>query len=148
MSSGTSGSNLAALASQSSSTGADSQAVPSDPVSTSGASTAVLSPTSVLAFVDSFLQLLPESDAAEFQRLAEMRGYRRSELNCIMEAFRQRVAKLGGGAGGGGVAAGGNVPGSGGGAAAVAAGKGAAGVSATGEWSRIRKLEKLIKKRL
>ncbi|XP_067145474.1 vacuolar protein sorting-associated protein 53 homolog isoform X2 [Centruroides vittatus] len=85
-------------------------------------------------FVDNYIKLLPESDCAEFQKVLDMKGLKRSEQNTMTEIFRTRLPI--------GVATGST--------ADAAAGN---SISATNsspehESSRIKRLEKLIKKRL
>ncbi|XP_075912841.1 vacuolar protein sorting-associated protein 53 homolog isoform X3 [Petromyzon marinus] len=115
-------------------------------------------------FVDNFMKLLSDSGAPDtFQRVLDMKGLKRSEQSSMLELLRHRhhhqPGGAGGGGGGGGGAGGGVVPliprggGGGGGGGAPPPHSGAplglsAGTSPEQENSRIRRLEKLIKKRL
>ncbi|XP_022255798.1 vacuolar protein sorting-associated protein 53 homolog [Limulus polyphemus] len=40
------------------------------------------------SFVENYIKLLPESDLSEFQKVLDMKGLRRSELNALMDIFR------------------------------------------------------------
>ncbi|KAK7481576.1 hypothetical protein BaRGS_00027225 [Batillaria attramentaria] len=88
------------------------------------------------AFVDNFIRLLTDADVTEFQRVLEMKGLRRAEQSGLIEMFRARVP----------VSA---VIGSSASATPLSMSPNLTQVaSPEPESSRIRKLEKLIKKRL
>lgn len=92
------------------------------------------------SFVDHYAKLLPESDAQEFQKVLDMKGLKRSEQNVLTEVFRTRIPT---------VAPLPAAPSEGGTAAQLLSAL--AVVTTTTpehESSRIRRLEKLIKKRL
>ncbi|XP_037068256.1 vacuolar protein sorting-associated protein 53 homolog [Pollicipes pollicipes] len=74
-------------------------------------------------YVEQYSRLLPESDAAEFQKVLDMKGVRRTEQSQLQEAFRSSRP--------GGLAAGGVPSG-----------------SPEHEAGRIHRLEKLIKRRM
>ncbi|KAL4223807.1 Vacuolar protein sorting-associated protein 53 [Mactra antiquata] len=86
-----------------------------------------------MAFIDNYIRLLNDSDLGEFQKILEMKGIKRSEISSLVEMYRARIP------------------------VSMAIGRqsslemaGHAGIPSTPEpeSSRIRKLEKLIKKRL
>ncbi|KAK7087757.1 vacuolar protein sorting-associated protein 53 homolog [Littorina saxatilis] len=87
------------------------------------------------AFVDNFIRLLNDADVTEFQRVLEMKGLRRAEQSSLIEMYRARVP----------VSA---VIGNTGGAPMSMSTNLSQVTSPEPESSRIRKLEKLIKKRL
>ncbi|WAR02922.1 VPS53-like protein [Mya arenaria] len=86
------------------------------------------------AFIDNYIRLLNDSDISEFQKILEMKGLKRSEINTLLELYRAHLP------------------------VSMAIGRqvsmertGSSGTMVTTpepESSRIRKLEKLIKKRL
>lgn len=89
------------------------------------------------SFVDHYAKLLPESDAQEFQKVLDMKGLKRGEQNVLTEVFRTRIPT----------------------AAALPTSRSEGGTAAQllsalaittpeHESSRIRRLEKIIKKRL
>ncbi|XP_071094311.1 vacuolar protein sorting-associated protein 53 homolog [Haliotis cracherodii] len=83
-------------------------------------------------FVDNFIRLLTDSDINDFQRVLDMKGLRRSEQSHLIDMYRVRnpagsSSSLGEG---------------------TAVGSHAQGSSPEPESSRIKKLERLIKKRL
>ncbi|XP_069683523.1 vacuolar protein sorting-associated protein 53 homolog [Periplaneta americana] len=96
----------------------------------------VMAPTDpASAFADQFAKLLPEADSSEFQKVLDMKGLRRSDQNYLVELFRSQLpvpAPLGTG----GVTIGGPAT------FTVSLS------SPEHESSRIKRLEKLIKKRL
>ncbi|PSN33185.1 putative ATP-dependent RNA helicase kurz [Blattella germanica] len=96
----------------------------------------VMAPTDpAQAFADQFAKLLPEADLSEFQKVLDMKGLRRSDQSYLVDLFRsQQPAQAPTGAGA--AATGGPVPFS------------VSLSSPEHESSRIKKLEKLIKKRL
>ncbi|KAK3586403.1 hypothetical protein CHS0354_013107 [Potamilus streckersoni] len=84
-------------------------------------------------YVDNFIRLLHDSDIGEFQKVLEMKGLKKSEISSLLEMYRARIP------------------------VSMALGKHSEGSKETmvynmtspePESSRIRKLEKLIKKRL
>ncbi|XP_067931939.1 vacuolar protein sorting-associated protein 53 homolog [Watersipora subatra] len=81
------------------------------------------------AFVDSCLKLLTETDVSEFQKILEMKGLKRSELASLMEMYKSRSPHAAGSA-----------------VQSLAAAP--AHPSPEHDISRIRKLERLIKKRI
>jgi len=87
------------------------------------------------AFTDQFAKLLPEADPSEFQKVLDMKGLKRNDQSYLVELFRSQLPTLSQTVSGG-TAAGGQTPLS----ASVS--------SPEHESSRIKKLEKLIKKRL
>lgn len=89
-------------------------------------------------FVDNYLRLLPDSDPQEFQKVLDMKGIKRSEQSQMVEIFRSCLLPVGSSEGGGG---------EGGTAVQLLTALTAAGAHQQ-EGSRIRCLEKLIKKRL
>ncbi|BFZ18354.1 hypothetical protein BsWGS_21393 [Bradybaena similaris] len=90
-------------------------------------------------FVDNFIRLLPDSDINDFQKVLEMKGVRRGDQSSLVEMFRARVpvssilAQT---------SPGGLIPSTG------SSGNMQQPSNPEPESSRIRKLEKLIKKRL
>ncbi|XP_041349182.1 vacuolar protein sorting-associated protein 53 homolog [Gigantopelta aegis] len=78
-------------------------------------------------FVDNFIRLLQDSDVNEFQKVLEMKGLRRSDQTHLIEMYRARNPNLGEG---------------------TQSGANASSNTPEPESSRIKKLEKLIKKRL
>ncbi|KAK3774031.1 hypothetical protein RRG08_030113 [Elysia crispata] len=101
------------------------------------------------AFVDNFIRLLNDSDASDFQRVLEMKGVRRGDQNSLLDMFRARMpvstimANMSGGSGGNAA----NQAGTGTSTNAVSQSP-QSHQAPEPESSRIRKLEKLIKKRL
>ncbi|XP_077509398.1 vacuolar protein sorting 53 isoform X2 [Amblyomma americanum] len=92
------------------------------------------------SFVEHYTKLLPESDAQEFQKVLDMKGLKRSEQNVLTEVFRTRIPTA---------ASTSTAPSEGGTAAQLLSAL--AIVTTTSpehESSRIRRFEKLIKKRL
>lgn len=89
-------------------------------------------------FVDNYMKLLPESDLAEFQKVLEMKGLKRSEQNALTETFRVRLPSP----------AGGIMLSTSESSSQVAAMSATAKSPADHESSGIRRLERLIKKRL
>jgi hypothetical protein len=92
----------------------------------------VMSPHEPLvSFVDSYIKLLPETDISEFQKILEMKGLKRNEQSTMTEIYRSRkppVPRINSG---------------------TASERPSAPTSNDGgehESSRIRKLEKLIKR--
>ncbi|XP_033106959.1 vacuolar protein sorting-associated protein 53 homolog [Anneissia japonica] len=76
------------------------------------------------AFVDNYLKLLDDTDTSNFQKVLEMKGLKRGDQNIMLELFKTRLPSQ-------------------------TAGRGQPGVAAAREeTSRIRRLEKLIKKKL
>ncbi|KAL3858283.1 hypothetical protein ACJMK2_012931 [Sinanodonta woodiana] len=81
-------------------------------------------------YVDNFIRLLHDSDIGEFQKVLEMKGLKKGEISSLLEMYRARIP------------------------VSMALGKHSEGPKETTvhspepESSRIRKLEKLIKKRL
>lgn len=92
------------------------------------------------SFVEHYAKLLPDSDAHEFQKVLDMKGLKRSEQNVLTEVFRTRIP----------AAASASAAPSEGGTAAQLLSALAVVTTATPEHesSRIRRFEKLIKKRL
>ncbi|KAK3083798.1 hypothetical protein FSP39_003324, partial [Pinctada imbricata] len=86
-------------------------------------------------FVDSYIRLLSDSDINEFQKVLEMKGLRRSEQSNILEIYRARIPVSMALGGHSDMSHSGNVSQS-------------SLSTPEPESSRIRKLEKLIKKRL
>lgn len=84
------------------------------------------------SFVDNYMKFLPESDISEFQKVLEMKGLKRNEQNVVMEIFRGRMVRSQGALPEGG----------------SPTLRTASASSPEHESSRIKKLEKLIKKRL
>lgn len=83
-------------------------------------------------FIESYNKLLPDSDTNEFQKILDMKGVKRAESNILLEAFKSRsVPKDSTG-----------LSGSNFGDSSSAA------QTLDHESSRIKRLEKLIKKRL
>ncbi|KAJ9589592.1 hypothetical protein L9F63_017177, partial [Diploptera punctata] len=97
----------------------------------------VMAPTDpARAFADQFAKLLPEADSSEFQKVLDMKGLRRSDQSHLVELFRSQQLPTVTPAGSSAAAAGGPAPFS------------VSLNSPEHESSRIKKLEKLIKKRL
>lgn len=96
----------------------------------------VMAPTDpAKAFTDQFAKLLPEADSSEFQKVLDMKGLKRNDQSYLVELFRSQLPSQAQTVSGG-TSAGGQTPLS----ASVS--------SPEHESSRIKKLEKLIKKRL
>ncbi|XP_064460865.1 vacuolar protein sorting-associated protein 53 homolog isoform X2 [Ornithodoros turicata] len=85
-------------------------------------------------FVENYLRLLPDSDPQEFQKVLDMKGIKRSEQSQMVDIFRTHLPPA-------------RATGEGGTAAQLLTALTAAGAHQQ-EGSRIRCLEKLIKKRL
>lgn len=82
-----------------------------------------------VVFVDTFIRLLADSNPETFQKILDMKGLKRSEQSSMLELFRQRLPTPPSGADGGSCLS-------------------FSTPTPEQESSRIRKLEKLIKKRL
>lgn len=105
-------------------------------------------------FVENYFKLIHEKDISEFQKVLDMKGIKKAEAAVLSDLFRKKCLTLssgGAGAGGGdhqrstgGVSAGVNANETAEGSEETAATASAAEL----ESSRIKKLEKLIKKRL
>lgn len=94
----------------------------------------VMAPTDpARAFTDQFAKLLPEADPSEFQKVLDMKGLRRSDQSYLVELFRSQLPTLVP-SGSSGTTAGGSAP------------FNASLSSPEHESSRIKKLEKLIKR--
>lgn len=85
-------------------------------------------------FVDNYIKLLPESDCAEFQKVLDMKGLKRSEQNTMTEIFRTRQPTS--------VTSGSALD------TSIGNSTSTTNSSPEHESSRIKRLEKLIKKRL
>jgi hypothetical protein len=46
------------------------------------------------SFVQNYAKLLPESDASEFQKVLEMKAVRRSDQTPLIEMYRNRVERM------------------------------------------------------
>lgn len=96
----------------------------------------VMAPTDpARAFADQFAKLLPEADSSEFQKVLDMKGLRRSDQSHLVDLFRSQLP----------------TPAPAGSNTATTGGSAPFSVSLNSpehESSRIKKLEKLIKKRL
>ncbi|XP_021916800.1 vacuolar protein sorting-associated protein 53 homolog [Zootermopsis nevadensis] len=96
----------------------------------------VMAPTDpAKAFADQFAKLLPEADPSEFQKVLDMKGLRRSDQSYLVDLFRLQL-RTPSETNSGGTTTGGLAP------------FNASLSSPEHESSRIKKLEKLIKKRL
>ncbi|XP_071945841.1 vacuolar protein sorting-associated protein 53 homolog [Antedon mediterranea] len=86
----------------------------------------VMSPADpIQAFVDNYLKLLDDTDTSNFQKVLEMKGLKRSDQNMMLELFKTRLPSQ------------------------TTTGRGQHGATAVREeTSRIKRLEKLIKKKL
>ncbi|XP_061781823.1 vacuolar protein sorting-associated protein 53 homolog [Nerophis lumbriciformis] len=83
-----------------------------------------------VVFVDNYIKLLADGNPETFQKILDMKGLKRGEQSSMLELFRQRLPTPPSGADGGGGGLSFSAP------------------TPEQESSRIRKLEKLIKKRL
>ncbi|XP_061775206.1 vacuolar protein sorting-associated protein 53 homolog isoform X1 [Nerophis ophidion] len=81
-----------------------------------------------VVFVDNYIKLLADGNPETFQKILDMKGLKRGEQSSMLELFRQRLPTPPSGSDGGGLSFSAPTP--------------------EQESSRIRKLEKLIKKRL
>lgn len=103
-------------------------------------------------FVENYFKLIHEKDISEFQKVLDMKGIKKAEAAVLSDLFRKKCLTLSSGAGAG--AGGGDHQRSTGAVSAGNANETAEGSEETAasaaelESSRIKKLEKLIKKRL
>ncbi|XP_071037420.1 vacuolar protein sorting-associated protein 53 homolog isoform X2 [Parasteatoda tepidariorum] len=54
----------------------------------------VMAPHEKESFVDDYIKFLPESDITEFQKVLDMKGLKRSEINSLTEIFRSHQPSL------------------------------------------------------
>lgn len=105
-------------------------------------------------FVENYFKLIHEKDISEFQKVLDMKGIKKAEAAVLSDLFRKKCLTLSSGSGGGGAGGGDHQRSTGGVSAGVNANETAEGSEETAasaaelESSRIKKLEKLIKKRL
>lgn len=99
-------------------------------------------------FVEQYMKLLPESGVLEFQKVLEMKSIRRADQNPLIELYRQKIERASVGASAIGGTLDGDRQAAFGGTTTSNPAAPLLSLAMDGNEFRIKKLEKLVKKRL